>query len=497
MAAGTALATPSAAPESVAVGDGVRLHRSGVQSFDSRRLKLAIVVLDLTSIAIAVALASFASSAFVSLRPFTWQPKHVVFGALSLPFWIAIFFVYRLYSANYISNRAGEFGRLVHAVGASVLGVASICFLAGLQLPPAWLPMMFTIATLLLAIEREAVRRALSRLRRRRRLVRRVVIVGANSDGVALAATLMAQESLGYEVLGMVGDWNAPEVAPAAPLLLGSLSEARDIVLASGASGVILVASAISSEISNRLARELSETGIRIEILPPLSGVDARRLNVRSVGRFSMVHVEPRSRGGWRARAKRLFDVAFSTCVLIVSAPLMAAIAVAIKADSRGPVLFRQQRVGQSGKTFNMLKFRSMIADAENRMSSLRQLNEADGPLFKMRQDPRVTRVGRVLRRWSFDELPQFWNVLTGDMTVVGPRPALASEINGWSPELHQRLRVKPGITGLWQVSGRSSANFEEYTLLDLYYVDNWSLLTDLSIVAKTLPTLLSRRGAW
>jgi lipopolysaccharide/colanic/teichoic acid biosynthesis glycosyltransferase len=169
---------------------------------------------------------------------------------------------------------------------------------------------------------------------------------------------------------------------------------------------------------------------------------------------------------------------------------------VAIKLDSRGPVLFRQVRGGKDGEPFEMLKLRSMEQDAEEKRSELEDLNERSGPLFKMSADPRITRIGRLLRTASIDELPQFWNVLRGDMSVVGPRPALASEVEHWTPDLRERLRVLPGITGMWQVSGRAEADFELYRRWDLFYVDNWSLTHDLKIMAKTVTVVLLRRGS-
>ena len=171
--------------------------------------------------------------------------------------------------------------------------------------------------------------------------------------------------------------------------------------------------------------------------------------------------------------------------------------AIAVKLDSKGPVLFKQVRVGRDGQPFEIYKLRSMVTDAEARLAELQAQNEADGPLFKMRDDPRITRVGRILRKLSIDELPQLINVMRNDMSMVGPRPALPHEVDAWGPDLHGRLRVQPGITGMWQVSGRSDASFESYERLDLYYVDNWSLATDLAIVAKTIPTVLLRRGAF
>jgi exopolysaccharide biosynthesis polyprenyl glycosylphosphotransferase len=207
--------------------------------------------------------------------------------------------------------------------------------------------------------------------------------------------------------------------------------------------------------------------------------------------------IAPRPRTGWRAGAKRLFDVVVTGSALLVLSPIMIAVALAVKLSSPGPVLFRQERVGRSDKPFHMLKFRSMVVDAEKRLAELSEANEGAGPLFKMKDDPRVTRVGRFIRKTSLDELPQLFNVLRNEMSLVGPRPALRSEMAQWSPDLYARLEVKPGITGMWQVSGRSGTSFDEYTRLDLYYVHNWSLLVDVSILVRTLPAVVKSDGAF
>ena len=169
---------------------------------------------------------------------------------------------------------------------------------------------------------------------------------------------------------------------------------------------------------------------------------------------------------------------------------------IAIRLDSKGSIFFSQVRVGRDARPFRVLKLRTMVVDAEQQLATLLDKNEADGPLFKIKHDPRITRVGRILRKTSIDELPQLWNVVRGDMSLVGPRPALPHETEAWDSLLIQRLRVKPGITGMWQVQGRSNASFDDYTRLDLYYVDNWSLLIDLAILSKTIPVVLAQRGA-
>jgi lipopolysaccharide/colanic/teichoic acid biosynthesis glycosyltransferase len=181
---------------------------------------------------------------------------------------------------------------------------------------------------------------------------------------------------------------------------------------------------------------------------------------------------------------------------LLVAGPVLLVAAALIKLEDGGPVFFRQSRLGRDGVPFGMLKLRSMVPDAEARLAEVAELNEADGPLFKVRDDPRITRIGRFIRKTSIDELPQLWNVVRGDMSLVGPRPALEREAEHWSPAVRGRLRVRPGITGMWQVHGRSESSFDDYARLDLYYVDNWSLLTDIEILLKTVPAVVRGRGA-
>jgi exopolysaccharide biosynthesis polyprenyl glycosylphosphotransferase len=342
------------------------------------------------------------------------------------------------------------------------------------------------------------VRRAFKALRRRGRLFRPVIVVGANAEALSLCALLAENQWLGYRVLGVVDDQATPDdLFHEAVPVLGPISEVLGMARRTGVTGVVVATTAVSSETSNRLARQLTDAGIHVELSSSLRDIAAERLTVSPLGRCPMIYVEPIRRNGWRAAAKRAFDIVVAAAALVLATPVLLVVALAIKVDTRGPVLFRQQRLGRGGQPFNLFKFRTMVTVAEELIVHLRVLNQADGPLFKIRDDPRVTRIGRLLRKYSIDELPQLWNVLRGEMSLVGPRPALPAEMAAWAPELHNRLRVKPGVTGMWQVSGRSDCSFAEYMRLDLYYVDNWSFWSDLAIVAKTVPTVLLRRGAY
>jgi len=223
--------------------------------------------------------------------------------------------------------------------------------------------------------------------------------------------------------------------------------------------------------------------------------ISSSRISVRPLGPYPVMCVEPVAQFSWRRVAKRLFDLVLACIAVVVFSPILIAAALAVRVTSGKGVLFSQERVGKDGEAFRVYKLRTMVHDAEARLASLQALNEAAGPMFKMTDDPRVTKVGRFLRASSIDELPQLFNVIAGDMSLVGPRPALPNEADQWDDALWERLRVQPGITGMWQVSGRYTASLETYARLDLYYVDNWSLVTDVAILVRTVGVVLRRRG--
>jgi exopolysaccharide biosynthesis polyprenyl glycosylphosphotransferase len=278
--------------------------------------------------------------------------------------------------------------------------------------------------------------------------------------------------------------------------VLGGLDQLGQILHDHDAVGVVVSLASIDDAQVNLLTRRLTDAGYHVALSTALADIDVTRLRAQQIDGRTMMYVEPVIRNGWRAIAKRAFDLVSASVVLIVTSPIWLAAAAAIAIDSRGPVLFRQRRVGRDGKLFTMTKLRTMTVDAEQRKEELADQNEADGALFKIHDDPRITRVGKVLRKLSIDELPQLLSVISGTMSMVGPRPALPDEVDQWDDTLCERLRVPPGLTGMWQISGRSDSNFEQYRRLDLYYVDNWSLVHDLRICAKTVGVVLTGRGA-
>jgi exopolysaccharide biosynthesis polyprenyl glycosylphosphotransferase len=398
----------------------------------------------------------------------------------------------RLYQARFTALRGDEFRRIVITGAWMAAAVVIGAWLIAVPVERSWVLVAFVSVIVAVTLEREVSRAMLDAVRRRGLLLRRAAVVGSNEEARSLQTLIEGDPTTGYEFVGLV---EPPESRSGDHHL--ALEAMMEDIRRLGVDSVLVAASAIDSASTTKVIRRLADQDLNIELTSTLRDVAIRRLTVRPIGPFPVMYVEPRERGGWRARAKRAFDVSLAGVGLVLVAPLLAVAAIAVKIDSPGPVFFGQRRVGRNGRQFRVWKFRTMVVDAEAQLSRLSDLNEADGPLFKMRDDPRVTRVGGFLRKTSIDELPQLWNVLRNEMSMVGPRPALPAEVEDWDQDLHERLRVKPGITGMWQVHGRSNSDFEEYARLDLYYVHNWSLTVDLAIVAHTIPAVIRSRGAY
>jgi exopolysaccharide biosynthesis polyprenyl glycosylphosphotransferase len=287
-------------------------------------------------------------------------------------------------------------------------------------------------------------------------------------------------------------------VAAVTGVPVGSLDEVVEVAARLRADTIAVTsASETAAQYLRQLSWQLEGTGIELLVAPGLIEVAGPRLHIRPFEGLPLLSVEQPRFEGWRSVVKGGLDRVVAAVALLLLTPVLLAVAAAIKLTSPGPVLFHQERVGVNGQSFTMLKFRSMVVGADRNLESLRAENISDGVLFKMREDPRVTRVGRVLRRLSIDELPQLLNVLGGSMSLVGPRPPLPAEVARYDAPVHRRLLVKPGLTGLWQVSGRSDLPWDEAVRLDLRYVENWSLTMDLLILAKTVRAVLGSSGAY
>jgi exopolysaccharide biosynthesis polyprenyl glycosylphosphotransferase len=419
----------------------------------------------------------------------------LVISAISLPIWLAAFVHYRLYMSRFVSSRPSELTRVLHAVLTGLIGMAAMSFLLKFDASRSWLVVSFLTVFLVCILARQAVRWGFDSLRRKGGARRDVVLIGTNAEAQRIYQQLQRDPRLGYHVVGTISD--TPERLDGLAYL-GPTDDGLTLARNAGVTGALIASTGVSAVATNRLVRELTNAGIHVELSSVLADVGAERLTVRPLGYLPTLYIEPVRQLGWRAVAKRVFDLAVSVFALIVLAPLLAVVAVAVKLDSRGPVFFKQVRVGKHEEPFKVIKFRTMVVNAEELLADLREKNEADGPLFKLHSDPRVTRIGAVLRRYSIDELPQLLNVLVGQMSVVGPRPALFPEMRDWTEDLRRaKLSVRPGLTGIWQVSGRSNLSFADYVRLDLFYVHNWSLWRDLAIVFRTIPVVFKKEGAY
>jgi exopolysaccharide biosynthesis polyprenyl glycosylphosphotransferase len=354
------------------------------------------------------------------------------------------------------------------------------------------------LAVMLSLLVRFFSRKGLQVLQSRGRSLRHVVVVGSFTAAQQLSERIQGEPDAGMKVIGVcLPSSELPRPAIDGVPVLGNLSQVAEVVRTMGCDAV-----AVTSDDATRynylreLAWSLEGAGVELLVDPGLVEVAGPRMHIRPLMGFPLLHVEEPHFTGWRRGVKRVSDLVLASVGLVLLAPVLLAIAAVVKLQDGGPVIFRQTRVGRGGQLFTMLKFRSMVTDAETRKADLMSRNEGNGGLFKLRADPRITRVGRILRDFSLDELPQLFNVLAGSMSLVGPRPHLASELAQMPTAASRRSLVTPGLTGLWQVSGRSNLEGDDAIRLDLRYVENWSLTLDLQILWKTISAVVAKRGA-
>lgn len=414
---------------------------------------------------------------------------------LLIPFAVlAAFTGFHLYEP-YRYAPAEEFRRIVFAVSAGIGGISVLSFWSQSSLSRLWVGLSWVLALLACLAARRAWHAWLGRQRMRGHFQFPTVIVGTNDEARRLAETL-GRPALGFRPIGMV----TTSVGSGANLgmpVLGRLEELRDVLRETGAECVFVAASAVTQGELAPIVKAVRLEDVEVRITATLPEVLASRLTVQPLGGITALSLRPARLSGGQVVLKFAFDIVVSAGLLLLMAPFMAGIAVAVKVSSSGPVLYRQRRVGLRGRPFTMLKFRTMQQGADREVERLRAERGVEDVTFKLRDDPRVTRAGRWLRAFSLDELPQLLNVLRGDMSLVGPRPPLPEEVAKYEDWHFDRLEAPPGITGLWQISGRSDLPFDDSVRLDLFYLENWSLAYDAYILAKTVPIVLTRRGAY
>lgn len=420
--------------------------------------------------------------------------------------WTVILAIYHTRAHQVIGAGPEEFHRVWTATFSVFGAIAVISTLFKLEIARGYLAIAFPLGLLALSANRRVARAYVVGQRRHGRFMNSVLAVGGAQSVTDLAQLLARHPEDGYTVVGVCTP-GVPQsedivlvVAGLGPLRVFPYSpDIRTVVTAAHADTVALTSAAeLGPEGIRDLSWQLEKLGVDLVVSPGIVDVAGPRLTVCPVADLPLIHVDKPQYQGAKRFQKHAFDVCFSLLVLLAMSPILIAAAVAVKVSSRGPILYLSERVGLDGVPFRMIKFRSMVVDAERRLSEVADLNDnVGGVLFKIHDDPRVTRVGRFLRRYSIDELPQFINVLRGEMSVVGPRPPLPHEVETYDHRVRRRLLVRPGITGLWQVSGRSDLSWEDSVRLDLSYVENWSMLSDLAIAVKTVGAVCGGTGAY
>ncbi len=403
-------------------------------------------------------------------------------------------------------RRRGEFwidevSRIGFATATAVTLLMAVTYFFLSEAPFSRLMLFWILlfVVLFLGLARLVRRWVLSVLYGRGTAVDRVLVLGSGETGRGLIRTLLARPDLGFKAIGYLHDGSQENNIGLGRIPhLGTFADLPRLLQTTPNLYTVFIA--VPGEMYHQTTQLLhicQEHGIPAQVVPDLLQLSLNRVEFNNMAGIPMLGVREVGMTRWQRILKRTLDLALIAIAGIPGLLLTGIIAMAIKLDSPGPILYAADRVGRNGRLFKMYKFRSMVVDADKQKKELEALNEADGPIFKIKDDPRLTKVGRFLRRSSLDELPQLWNVLLGQMSLVGPRPPLQEEVDQYKPWHLQRLAVIGGLTGLWQVSGRSDLTFDELCLLDIYYIENWSLAMDIRILLQTIPHSLFGRGAY
>jgi exopolysaccharide biosynthesis polyprenyl glycosylphosphotransferase len=464
-----------------------------------RRYRRRLVATDAVCVTVAAAAAMMVEKGFAVPLAELAEPARI--GAFVVCAWMTLLWLAHTREPSVLGAGAAEYKRIGHATGLA-FGILSTVFIVA-QLPGlrAQLIVALPCGLVALILSRRQWRKRLIHEREHGECVSRVIVAGTRDDVEYVIEKLVHDPHHAYLVIGATtveGGFDPIVIEGHHYPVIGSIRATARYGRQAGADAIVVASTPDDDrDFVRRLGWELEGSAAELVLCNRLTDVAGPRLSLRPLDGLPLVQVKiPEFEGGIHA-IKRGMDVVLSLLALVPITLVAPFVAIAIKLDSPGPVLFHQLRVGRDGRQFWMLKFRTMQADAEERRAELLAENDGAGPLFKMKRDPRVTRVGAVLRRFSIDELPQFVNVLRGDMSIVGPRPPLPSEVTSYDGAVRRRLYIKPGITGLWQISGRSDLSWDDSVRLDLRYVENWSIATDLMIMWRTAHVMVAPRGAY
>jgi exopolysaccharide biosynthesis polyprenyl glycosylphosphotransferase len=437
-------------------------------------------------------------AAFFSMR--VKLSNFVVFLGLFY-FWHVIFSALGLYGSRRLGDQKEEAVIILKATSAGALGLGFVAaFFRVRMITPAFIAVFWMVGSSAIILSRLALREFLRRARMHGRNLRHLLIIGTNSRAVEFGRVLDGRPELGYHLVGFadeewVGNRGFERNGRA---IVSDLEHFTDF-LRERVIDEVAIALPMKSYYPQaaRIVAQCQEQGVIVRVLANI--FDTQRDSVRNdhLGEMAVTTISPNSSDGWPILCKRMLDIVASLFLLLLLAPVFLIVGLLIKLDFSGPIFFVQDRVGLNKRRFRIYKFRTMVGDAEKKQSELESLNEADGPVFKIKNDPRITRLGKYLRKASIDELPQLLNVLKGDMSLVGPRPLPIRDYQGFDQDwVRRRFSVRPGITCLWQINGRSSVSFEEWMKLDLHYIDHWTFWLDLKLLAKTIPAVLKGVGA-
>ena len=421
-------------------------------------------------------------------------------GLAAAAIWVLAVLFCRGYEARRLGDGPEEFQSLLRAAFGVIAALGIFAYAFQVLLPRRMVLIAVPLIAVLCVVNRHLIRKELHNRRYDGKAMRRTLIVGEPTAVREVVNDLEAVKHHGYDIVGACVPVPGPEIAEnLVPVVLGGISEVPQVVVDNDIDSVIVVGAQLSGTPLRRLSWALEHTGADLVVAPGLVEVTGPNVTLRPSAGLSLLLVEPPSARMGRMLLKQIIDRSVGVVLLVMAAPVIAVSAFLVRVTSRGKAFFPQHRIGLDGNTFTMYKIRSMVQDAEAQRAALdlETQSDRDGLMFKMHADPRITKVGRVLRRFSLDELPQLWNVVKGDMSLVGPRPPLPSEYEAYHDAVHRRLRVRPGLTGLWQVSGRADLTWEESVRMDLRYVDNWSIALDLQILWKTARAVLQGSGAY
>ncbi|MEI2279468.1 sugar transferase [Paenarthrobacter ilicis] len=427
---------------------------------------------------------------------------HLAIALLLGAAWMAALEIYRTRDPKVLGIGPEEYKRVLSATVRVFGFLALLAVIVRIEAFSTFVVVSLPVGVAALTASRWSFRRWLSREKSKGRCLSRALVVGEAQDVRYVIKQINKKSGAAYSIVGacLPGARRGTVISVdhlRVPVLSSIYGIARTVEQ-TGANAVIVAGPVPGGHrFIQELGWRLEENAAELVLAATLTNVAGPRIHWRPVEGLPLMHVDIPHYSGGKHTLKRLMDMAVAATALALLAPLLLALAVIVRSDSPGPVLFRQERIGRRGTTFTMLKFRSMVVDAESHLENLAQQNEGAGVLFKIRGDPRVTRCGRWMRKYSLDELPQFWNVLRGEMSLVGPRPPLSREVNAYEQHTHRRLLIKPGITGLWQINGRSDLPWDEAVRLDLYYVENWSIAGDLMIMWRTFRAMTRPAGAY